>query len=183
MTHSPFIAQSRLMSPLGPLTLAATAKGLAGVWFDGQAHHPGPIDAPEDASQPDIAQAREELQTYWQGRQRGAFSVRLDPQGTPFQQRIWRALRAIGFGRTSTYSAVAEAAGCPHAARAAGAAIGRNPLSIVVPCHRVLGRDGALTGYAGGLARKQALLELEQTDAPSAAGRAATKRRQNPGSV
>lgn len=166
MTRSPFIAQSRLMSPLGPLTLAATARGLAGLWFDGQAHHPGPIDAPEDASQPYIAQAREELQAYWQGRHHGAFRVRLDPQGTPFQQRIWRALRAIAFGHTTTYSAVAAAAGAPHAARAAGAAIGRNPLSIVVPCHRVLGQDGSLTGYAAGLARKQALLEHEQTDAP-----------------
>lgn len=155
------VARARIESPLGPLTLAATDRGLAGLWFDGQSHHPGPIDAPDDPSQRFIAQAREEIEAYWQGRLRGAFSVPLDPQGTPFQRRVWGALRAIGFGRTTTYAAVAAEAGSPRALRAVGAAIGRNPLSIVVPCHRVLGSDGALTGYAGGLARKQALLDLE----------------------
>lgn len=155
------VAQARLDSPLGPMTVAATARGLAGLWFDGQAHHPGPLDAPVDKQQRFIAQAREELERYWRGALRGRFEVRLDAQGTPFQQAVWRKLLDIAPGRTSTYAAVAAAAGSVRAVRAAGAAIGRNPLSIIVPCHRVLGHDGALTGYAGGLERKQALLRLE----------------------
>jgi methylated-DNA-[protein]-cysteine S-methyltransferase len=161
MTPLNLIAQTRFDSPLGPLTAAATAKGLAGLWFDGQAHHPGPLAAPQDARQRFLAQAREELDRYWRAAGSAGFTVPLDAQGTPFQQAVWRVLRGIGCGQTSTYAAVATAAGSPRAVRATGAAIGRNPLSIVVPCHRVLGRDGALTGYAGGLARKQALLHLE----------------------
>jgi methylated-DNA-[protein]-cysteine S-methyltransferase len=156
------VAQARLDSPLGPMTAAATAKGLAGLWFDGQAHHPGPLDAPVDPRQPFIAQAREELDGYWAGAHPGRFKVRLDAQGTPFQQAVWRTLLEIPAGRTSTYAAVAAGAGSARAVRAAGAAIGRNPLSVIVPCHRVLGRDGSLTGYAGGLQRKQALLNLER---------------------
>ncbi len=155
------VAQARLESPLGPMTVAATAKGLAGLWFDGQAHHPGPLEAPVNAHQPFIAQAREELDRYWRGGHRGRFKVRLDAQGTPFQLAVWRTLLDIPAGRTSTYAAVAASAGSARAVRAAGAAIGRNPLSVIVPCHRVLGRDGSLTGYAGGLDRKQALLHLE----------------------
>jgi methylated-DNA-[protein]-cysteine S-methyltransferase len=155
------VAQARLDSPLGPMTVAATSSGLAGLWFDGQAHHPGPLDAPVDAQQAFIAQAREELARYWHGGLRGRFKVRLDAQGTPFQQAVWRTLLDIPAGHTSTYAAVATSAGSTRAVRAAGAAIGRNPLSIIVPCHRVLGRDGSLTGYAGGLDRKQALLRLE----------------------
>jgi methylated-DNA-[protein]-cysteine S-methyltransferase len=155
------VAQARLDSPLGAMTVAATAKGLAGLWFDGQAHHPGPLDAPTDAQQRFIAQAREELQRYWHDGSRTGFKVALDAQGTPFQQAVWHTLLDIPAGATSTYGAVAAQAGSARAVRAAGAAIGRNPLSIIVPCHRVLGRDGSLTGYAGGLERKQALLRLE----------------------
>ncbi len=160
------VAQARLDSPLGPITVAATAQGLAGLWFDGQAHHPGPLDAPVDAGQRFIAQAREELERYWHGGQRRGFEVRLDALGTPFQQAVWRTLLDIPAGRTSTYAAVAAGAGSPRAVRAAGAAIGRNPLSIIVPCHRVLGGDGSLTGYAGGLQRKRALLRLEGAAVP-----------------
>jgi methylated-DNA-[protein]-cysteine S-methyltransferase len=160
MTPRQLIAQARFDSPLGPITVAATAQGLAGLWFDGQAHHPGTLDAPVDEAQPFIAQARGELDRYWQGSNK-PFAVPLDAQGTPFQQAVWRTLLDIAAGSTSTYAAVATRAGSPRAVRAAGAAIGRNPLSIIVPCHRVLGRDGSLTGYAGGLPRKQALLRLE----------------------
>lgn len=160
MTPRSLIAQARFDSPLGPITVAATEQGLAGLWFDGQAYHPGTMDAPVDDEQPFIAQAHEELERYWQGA-RQPFRVRLDAQGTPFQQAVWRTLLDIAAGRTSTYAAVAARAGSPRAVRAAGAAIGRNPLSIIVPCHRVLGRDGSLTGYAGGLQRKQSLLRLE----------------------
>jgi methylated-DNA-[protein]-cysteine S-methyltransferase len=152
-------AQARIDSPLGPLTAAATPHGLAGLWFDGQSHHPGLLDVPMDAEQRFIAQTREELQRYWQGE--AQFSVPLDLLGTPFQRAVWLVLRAIAPGRTTTYAEVAARAGSPAAVRAAGAAIGRNPVSVIVPCHRVIGRSGALTGYAGGLPRKQALLELE----------------------
>ena len=176
MTPRNLVAQARIESPLGPITLAATARGLAGLWFDGQKHHPGALDAPQDDTQAFIAMARAELQRYWRGGKAAAdgdaplgFAVPLDAQGTPFQQAVWQALRDIPAGRTSTYAAVAARAGAPAAVRAAGAAIGRNPLSIIVPCHRVLGRDGSLTGYAGGLQRKQALLRLEAA-APHASG-------------
>lgn len=160
MTPRSLIAQARFDSPLGPITVAASARGLAGLWFDGQAYHPGTLDAPVDEDQRFIAQARDELDHYWQGSCK-PFAVPLDAQGTPFQQAVWRMLLEIPAGRTSTYATVADHAGSPRAVRAAGAAIGRNPLSIIIPCHRVLGRDGSLTGYAGGLPRKQALLRLE----------------------
>lgn len=161
MTPRNLVAQARVESPLGPITMAATARGLAGLWFDGQKHHPGPLAVPDGAAQPFIAQAAEELAHYWRGGAPRGFRVRLDPQGTPFQQAVWRALQGIPAGCTVTYSEVAASAGSPQAVRAVGAAIGRNPLSIIVPCHRVIGRDGSLTGYAGGLQRKRALLQLE----------------------
>jgi methylated-DNA-[protein]-cysteine S-methyltransferase len=159
-TH-PIVAQARIDTPLGPMRLAATAQGLAGLWFDGQAHHPGTLDAPEDARQTHIAQALRELQAYWRG-ERQVFEVALDADGTPFQRAVWAQLRLIGAGELSTYGALAANIGRPAAVRAVGAAVGRNPVSIIVPCHRVIGRDGTLTGYAGGLGRKQALLELER---------------------
>jgi methylated-DNA-[protein]-cysteine S-methyltransferase len=154
------VAQARFDSPLGPLTAAATRRGLAGLWFDGQAHHPGPLSAPENARHPVLRQASRELEAYWKDVD-GKFDVPLDLQGTDFQRRVWRALLKIRRGSTSTYAKIAARAGSPAAVRAAGAAIGRNPVSIIVPCHRVLGRDGSLTGYAGGLKRKHALLERE----------------------
>ena len=155
------VAQARLDSPLGPLTAAASERGLAGLWFDAQAHHPGALDAPVQPAQAHLAQARRELDLYWRRALPGGFGVALDPDGTEFQQAVWRALRGIAAGRTLQYAQVAAQLGRPSATRAVGAAIGRNPLSIIVPCHRVLGRGGALTGYAGGLARKRSLLELE----------------------
>ena len=155
------IAQARIDSPLGTMLLAATARGLAGLWFDGQAHHPGELSAPQDEQQAFIAQAREELSLYWRRGPRRAFAVPLDASGTPFQQTVWQALRRIPAGQTRSYAQLAQQAGSPRALRAVGAAIGRNPLSIIVPCHRVIGSGGALTGYAGGLERKRSLLELE----------------------
>jgi methylated-DNA-[protein]-cysteine S-methyltransferase len=161
--HARFVAQARIATPLGPLTAAATAKGLAGLWFDGQKHHPGPIAAPVDERNAFIAQARRELAAYFAGSEgrRGGFAVPLDPQGTPFQRRVWRSLGRIGCGELSSYGAIARQLGHAQAARAVGAAVGRNPISIIVPCHRVIGKDGSLTGYAGGLPRKRRLLALE----------------------
>ena len=155
-----FAAQSRIHTPLGPLTLAATEQGLAGAWFDGQAHHPGALEAPVNSQQRWLAQAARELDDYFAGRRR-SFSVPLDPQGTAFQASVWLALRRVACGQLHSYGAIAEEIGRPAAARAVGAAVGRNPISVIVPCHRVVGRDGSLTGYAGGLLRKEALLKLE----------------------
>jgi methylated-DNA-[protein]-cysteine S-methyltransferase len=157
------VAQGRIETPLGTMTAAATAKGLAGLWFDGQRHHPGPLAVPVDPHNRFITEARRELTAWFASgpvRQRG-FTVALDPQGTPFQLSVWQLLLRIGCGRTERYGDLARRLGRPDAARAVGAAVGRNPLSIVVPCHRVIGQDGSLTGYAGGLDRKRALLELE----------------------
>lgn len=155
-----FEAQMRVDSPLGALTLAATARGLALAWFDDQAHRSATVDAPLNETHPHLALAAQELAAYWQAPQQ-RFTVPLDPQGTPFQQAVWRVLCGIAPGTLGSYGEVARAVGRPAAARAVGAAIGRNPIGIIVPCHRVVGAGGALTGYAGGLPRKRALLALE----------------------
>lgn len=155
-----FAAQARADTPLGPITLAATARGLAGLWFDDQKHHPGAIEAPVDARQRWIVQALDELAGYWRDGS-ALFTIALDPQGTPFQQSVWEALRGIAAGRTLSYGGLAQQLGRASAVRAVGAAIGRNPVAVIVPCHRVLGTSGSLTGYAGGLERKAALLRLE----------------------
>lgn len=161
MKLTSLVAQARVDSPLGPITLAATGRGLAGLWFDGQAHYPDALNAPADAAQPFIAQAAAELQRYWQRDLAGGFQVPLELQGTLLQRAVWRALLDIPRGCTRSYTQLAIQAGAGHAVRAVAGAVARNPLSIIVPCHRVLGRDGALTGYAGGLERKRALLALE----------------------
>jgi methylated-DNA-[protein]-cysteine S-methyltransferase len=155
-----FEAQSRITTPLGPLTLAATPGGLALAWFDGQAHRTETVDAPFNVTHPHLSQAAHEFAEYFAG-QRIVFNVPLDPQGTPFQQAVWRLLLKLPLGQLSTYGAIAEQLGKPSASRAVGAAVGRNPIGIIVPCHRVVGRNGSLTGYAGGLHRKEALLQLE----------------------
>jgi methylated-DNA-[protein]-cysteine S-methyltransferase len=153
-------AQTFCVTPLGPLLLARTATGLAGAWFEGQRHHPPALAAPRVDDDPLLRQAAAQLQAYFEGAP-SAFEVPLDLHGTPFQRAVWAELLAIGRGTTRSYADIARAVGCPVAMRAVGAAVGRNPLSIVVPCHRVVGSDGSLTGYAGGLERKLALLRLE----------------------
>ena len=159
--HPRLVAQCRLDSPFGPMTAAATDAGLAGLWFDGQAHHPGPLPVPVNTSHPVLAAAARALAAYFTGHPQPLDKVALDLHGTPFQQAVWQALQALPRGSTRSYGQIAAAAGSPAAVRAAGAATGRNPVSILVPCHRVLGRDGSLTGYAGGLPIKKALLKLE----------------------
>lgn len=152
---------TRYESPLGTMLIAASDRGLAGVWFEGQRHGPDARGWREDARHPVLREAVAQLRAYFAG-ERTAFALPLDLQaGTPFQRSVWAALRAIPRGATASYAQLARQLGRPQAARAIGAAVGRNPLSIVVPCHRVLGTDGSLTGYAGGLARKTALLQLE----------------------
>ena len=154
------LVQGVIDSPLGPLAALASDDGLMGLWFDDQQHSPGTLDAPVDNDQRWIAQARAELALYFAGRLR-EFKVALAPQGTPFQEAVWRRLCAIRCGDTLSYGRIAREIGSPQSSRAVGAAVGRNPISILVPCHRVIGENGALTGYAGGLHRKQALLDIE----------------------
>jgi methylated-DNA-[protein]-cysteine S-methyltransferase len=144
------------------MTLAASAIGLCGVWFDGQAHQPDPQQWEMNTTQPVLQAACSQLAAYFSARA-ARFSLPLDVSvGTPFQQSVWERLRAIPYGVTQSYGEIARYLGQPAASRAVGAAVGRNPLSIIVPCHRVVGSNGALTGYAGGLERKIALLQLEK---------------------
>ncbi|MGH8805206.1 MAG: methylated-DNA--[protein]-cysteine S-methyltransferase [Polaromonas sp.] len=189
------IVQTTFQSPLGQMIIAATDKGLAGLWFEGQRHLPpelaptlatscasgvtlplspgegavlargGPSRRtapwPSDPHHPVLKKVARQLDEYFAG-QRTDFNVPLDlAYGTAFQQSVWQALLAIPQGGTLSYGEVSQRIGKPAAVRAVGAAVGRNPVSIIVPCHRVLGTNGSLTGYAGGLHRKTALLKLE----------------------
>lgn len=152
---------ARSECPLGPVFLVSKGSGLAGLYFEGQRH--SPRDAAEwswEAELPVFAETLRQLAEYFAGK-RQSFELPLEPEGTPFQRDVWRELEAIPHGATLTYSELAQRVGRPKAARAVGAAVGRNPLSILIPCHRVVGQNGSLTGYAGGLDRKSALLELE----------------------
>jgi methylated-DNA-[protein]-cysteine S-methyltransferase len=163
------VVQTHFQSPLGPMVLAATTQGLAGLWFEGQRHLPAQLTAestgqgvwPTNADHPVLRQAMQQLTDYFAG-QRTQFDLPLDlTGGTAFQQSVWQALLAIPPGATASYGQISSRIGKPAAVRAVGAAVGRNPVSIIVPCHRVVGADGSLTGYAGGLDRKTALLALE----------------------
>ncbi|HLL09677.1 MAG TPA: methylated-DNA--[protein]-cysteine S-methyltransferase [Rubrivivax sp.] len=158
--NSRLVAQSQLATPLGPLTLAATQRGLALAWYDKQAHRTAEVAAPLCPQHPLLQQAAAQFDEYFAGKRR-EFDLPLDPLGTPFQQRVWQALLQIPMGRLSTYGQLARELGVPAAARAIGAAVGRNPICVVVPCHRVIGSNGSLTGYAAGLPRKESLLRLE----------------------
>jgi methylated-DNA-[protein]-cysteine S-methyltransferase len=161
MKHDPLTVFTAWQGPLGAMTLAATQRGLSGVWFDGQRHGPDTSAWRTDPAHPVLQEAIRQLGRYFAG-QRTTFDLPLDLQaGTPFQQQVWRALLGIASGATTSYGSLSAAIGKPSAVRALGTAVGRNPVSIVVPCHRVLGADGSLTGYAGGLERKTALLSLE----------------------
>jgi len=158
--HDACTAQATCTSALGAMLLARTANGLAGVWFEGQKDHPGTLAAPEMPDDPLLRAAAAQLAAYFAGATT-RFDLPLDLHGTPFQRSVWQALLGIASGRTCSYGDIARQVGSPQAVRAVGAAVGKNPLSVIVPCHRVLGSGGALTGYAGGLERKRALLTLE----------------------
>lgn len=154
----------RIDSPLGSITLAASAKGLCGLWFDEQRHGPSASAIktwPVTPGHPVLQQASAQVQAYFAG-QALRFDVPLDLSGgTPFQQAVWRALLTVPSGQSRSYGQLAAQLNNPQAVRAVGAAVGRNPVSIIVPCHRILGASGQLTGYAGGLWRKEALLRQE----------------------
>jgi len=150
--------QCRIDTPLGPMLATRSAQGLSGLWFDDQKHHPGDIDAPS-GDDPLFDALRQALTAYFDGEPLP--DLPLDPEGTDFQRQVWQALLKIAPGDVASYGSIATRLGRPNAARALGAAVGRNPISILIPCHRVLGSTGALTGYAGGIERKKALLKLE----------------------
>ncbi|HPU50521.1 MAG TPA: methylated-DNA--[protein]-cysteine S-methyltransferase [Burkholderiaceae bacterium] len=155
------LAWSIVASPIGDLLLVADEASLLRLHVRNGRYVPAvQSDWREDSSHPVLEMARRELGAYF-ARELRAFSVPIAPQGTPFQQRVWQALTAIPYGATRTYTQQAQAIGQPSAVRAVGAANGRNPISVIVPCHRVLGADGTMTGYAGGLAAKRMLLEIE----------------------
>ena len=150
-----------IATPLGTMLLAASDAGLAGLWFEDQRHQPDASGWQAVKSQRWLDQSAEEVQAYFSGQCRHFRTPRVAAWGTPFQRSVWEALVAIPWGAATSYGALAAQLHKPQAVRAVGAAVGRNPWSIMVPCHRVLGADGSLTGYAGGLERKQDLLTRE----------------------
>ncbi len=149
-------------SPIGPLTLVSDGQKLVGCYF---ANHSSGKKLRRRVSPSEndsiLNQAQDQLDRFF-AKKLQAFSVPLGPEGTEFQRRVWRALGTIGYGKTTSYGEIATRIGRPSAARAVGAANGQNPLCLFVPCHRVVGADGTLTGFAGGLERKRFLLALEQ---------------------
>jgi methylated-DNA-[protein]-cysteine S-methyltransferase len=150
-------------SPVGPLTIVAADGLICGLFMDAQRHAPGPesYGVPGDVGDEPFATAAAQLAAYFDGRLT-EFDLPLGPEGTDFQRRVWAGLRAIPYGQTISYGELARRVGSPAASRAVGLANGRNPIAIVVPCHRVIGADGSMTGYGGGLDRKRFLLALER---------------------
>ncbi len=155
-------------SPVGPLTIVAEGGKIAGLYMDAQRHAPSPdaFGSPADPAREPFAAAAAQLTAYFAG-QLTEFNLPLSPAGTDFQRKVWAGLQAIPYGQTLSYGELARRLGRPAASRAVGLANGRNPIAIVVPCHRVIGADGSMTGYGGGLDRKRFLLALER-DARSA---------------
>jgi methylated-DNA-[protein]-cysteine S-methyltransferase len=150
-------------SPVGPLTIVADGGAIAALYMDAQRHAPQPetLGLPGDAGDEPFATAARQLDAYFAGRLT-EFDLPLALAGTDFQRQVWAGLRAIPYGQTVSYGELARRIGSPAASRAVGLANGRNPVAIVVPCHRVIGSDGSMTGYGGGLDRKRFLLALEQ---------------------
>jgi methylated-DNA-[protein]-cysteine S-methyltransferase len=149
-------------TPVGTLTLVAVGDALVGVWMEDQRHHPGTVayGVPADPGDAFLAGVAHQLEEYFAGH-RTAFEIPVAPEGTDFQRRVWAELQRIPYGETLSYGQLAQRLGNPGGSRAVGLANGRNPVGIVIPCHRVVGSAGSLTGYGGGLERKRLLLDLE----------------------
>lgn len=153
----------RIRSPIGPLVLSADPGSLTGVYFGGHDFGPGVTDGVpggHDDASAILVEACSQLAAYFDGKC-VEFDLPLGAKGTPFQIRVWAALREVQYGETFSYGELAARIGAPRAVRAVGAAIGRNPIPIIVPCHRVVGADGSLTGFGGGIERKRWLLTHE----------------------
>ena len=159
----------RAPSPVGPLFLAASAKGLVRLEFEGRVQRMNPRTVQLQESREALISYLEQLNEYFAGARR-EFTVPLDLRGTEFQLQCWRALLDIPYGETRSYGDLARAIGHPHAYRAVGMSNNRNPIAIVVPCHRVIAADGSLCGYGGGLDIKRKLLDLEQAKLPARGG-------------
>lgn len=156
------VAQADIDTPLGAMTALVSERGLAALWFDARERHPEAArQAPVQPDHAHIVATRRWLDAYWSGSDTAALDVPLDLQGTAFQRAVWQVLRGIPRGQTRTYGEVAAAVGPTAVARATGSACGANPVGVIVPCHRVVGANGALTGFAAGLPRKQQLLVHE----------------------
>jgi methylated-DNA-[protein]-cysteine S-methyltransferase len=153
---------TRLATPIGELTLAASGTALTAVYFPTSRHGPPPVERAgwDDGTHPLLARTRTQLEEYFAG-SRTRFDLPLEPAGSAFERRVWDALLAIPFGSTTSYGEIARRLGDPRATRAVGAANGKNPIPIIVPCHRVIGADGDLTGFGGGIERKRWLLAHE----------------------
>lgn len=154
-------AYTTMPSPLGELMLTAANGELTGLYMPAEAHAP-PAGAVRDGGA--FAAVRRQLEEYFAGERR-TFELSVAPRGTQFQRRVWAELQRIGYGETISYAELAARIGRPTAIRAAGAANGANPVSIIIPCHRVIGSNGSLTGYGGGIEAKRALLDLERSPA------------------
>lgn len=162
-------------SPLGRMLLVSSGDALVGVYFTGQKYFPRiDPDWQEDPGAAPLRRALDELDAYFAGT-RTRFDVPLAPHGTPFQRAVWNAIATVGYGETITYAELARSVGGQVHPRAAGAATGQNPIGVIVPCHRIVGSNGNLTGYAGGLDRKRALLALEAEHHPAGLLRAGAR--------
>ena len=158
------LCYSTVKTPIGELLLVAEADALTGVYFAGRDHAPATHAGwMSSAEHPVIRQAAKQLGEYFAGK-RNSFSLPLRLTGTDFQERVWQQIALVPYGKTISYSELAKRVGAPEAVRAAGTTTGRNPVSIVVPCHRIVGKNGSMRGFAGGLKRKQFLLELEASN-------------------
>lgn len=147
-------------SPLGGLTLASDGEALTGLWFDGQKYYADTLDAAHcEKALPIFEETAKWLDLYF-SRTVPDFTPKLSPRGTNFRHAVWDVLLTIPYGHTMSYGEIAKALGC-RSCQAVGAAVGHNPISLIIPCHRVVGADGSLTGYAGGVDKKRRLLELE----------------------
>ena len=148
-------------SPMGQILIASRDEALVGLWFKGQKYQGQPDeDWEQRPDDPVLRATSKQLAQYYAGK-RETFDIAVKLTGTEFQESVWKALRGIKYGETVSYGELAKRLGKPKAVRAAAAAVGRNPASLVVPCHRVVGANGSLTGYAGGIKRKEGLLALE----------------------
>jgi methylated-DNA-[protein]-cysteine S-methyltransferase len=154
------VTHTTIDSPVGELTLVARDGSLTGVYFPHHWYRPDPATF-GDRDETGFGEAERQLAEYFAGG-RERFDLPLDPRGDAFQHRVWELINRIPYGQTTTYGDLAKELGEGMLAKDVGAAVGRNPLSVIVPCHRVVGKDGSLTGYAGGLARKRFLLDLEE---------------------
>lgn len=160
----------RYESPIGPLFAAERDGSCIGLWIEGQKYFPTSRDGwEENPNAPALMAVARWLDAYFEGKAPSTSALSLRPEGSPFRQAVWKLLRDIPYGQVTTYGQLAQRLadqrGIPHlSAQAVGGAVGHNPLSILIPCHRVVGADGSLTGYAGGLERKKALLTLEGVD-------------------